>query len=94
MEEVKINMWSPTIKSYLRLYTTMDLKKLAGFVDVQPEELRAWLLVTKQRSKQLRWSDAGLLEGDLVNISDLDYAMQGVSYFHLEEDDPQSDHAD
>lgn len=79
MEEVKINMWSPTIKSYLRLYTTMDLKKLAGFVDVKPEDLRAWLLVNKQRSKQLRWTDAGLLEGDLVNISDLDYAMQGVS---------------
>lgn len=79
MDEVKTNMWSPTVKSYLRLYTTMDLKKLAGFLEVKPEELRSWLLVTKQRGKQLRWNERALLEGDMVNVSDLDYAIQGVS---------------
>ena len=79
MDEVKTNMWSPTVKSYLRLYTTMDLKKLAGFLEVQPEELRSLLLVNKQRTKQLRWTDQALLEGEWVNVSDLDYALQGVS---------------
>lgn len=79
MEEVKNNMWSPTVKSYLKLYTTMDLKKLAGFLDVEPEKLRCWLLVNKQRSRQVRWSEGGLLDGDVVNSSDLDYAMEGVS---------------
>lgn len=81
MDEVKTNMWSPTVKSYLRLYTTMDLKKLAGFLEVKPEDLRSYLLVNKQRTKQLRWNDNGLLDGDWVNVSDLDYAMQGVSVF-------------
>ncbi|CRK20898.1 hypothetical protein BN1723_017888, partial [Verticillium longisporum] len=80
MDEVKTNMWSPTIKSYLRLYTTMDLNKLSGFLDVKPDELRAWLLVSKQRTKQLRWSENSLLDGDLVNVSDLDYAMQNLKY--------------
>lgn len=79
MEEVKNNMWSPTVKSYLKLYTTMDLKKLAGFLDVEPEKLRCWLLVNKQRSRQVRWTEGGLLDGDVVNSSDLDYAMEGVS---------------
>ena len=83
MDEVKNNMWSPTVKSYLRLYTTMDLKKLAGFLEVQPEELRSWLLVNKQRTRQVRWADNGLLDGELVNVSDLDYAMQGVSAHHF-----------
>ncbi|KAI9699493.1 MAG: hypothetical protein M1820_007124 [Bogoriella megaspora] len=78
MEEVKNNMWSPTVKSYLKLYTTMDLKKLAGFLEVEPETLRNWLLVNKQRSRQVRWSEGGLLDGDVVNSSDLDYALQGV----------------
>ena len=78
MEEVKNNMWSPTVKSYLKLYTTMDLKKLAGFLEVEPEQLRNWLLVNKQRSRQVRWSEGGLLDGQVVNSSDLDYAMQGV----------------
>ncbi|KAE9987935.1 hypothetical protein EG327_003563 [Venturia inaequalis] len=77
MDEVKNNMWSPTVKSYLKLYTTMDCKKLAGFLEVEPEKLRSWLLVNKQRSRQIRWSEGGLLEGDVVNSSDLDYALEG-----------------
>ncbi|KAJ4423925.1 hypothetical protein N0V82_001353 [Gnomoniopsis sp. IMI 355080] len=85
MDEVKTNMWSPTVKSYLRLYTTMDLKKLAGFLEVQPEELRSWLLVTKQRTKQLRWTEQrGLLDGEMVNVSDLDYALEG-DLIHISE---------
>ncbi|KAF2425306.1 eukaryotic translation initiation factor 3 [Tothia fuscella] len=77
MDEVKNNMWSPTVKSYLKLYTTMDLKKLAGFLEVEPEKLRSQLLVNKQRSRQVRWSEGFLLDGEVVNSSDLDYALQG-----------------
>ncbi|KAI9673425.1 MAG: hypothetical protein M1817_002887 [Caeruleum heppii] len=84
MEEVKINMWSPTVKSYLKLYTTMDLKKLAGFLETDPEQLRGWLLVNKQRSRQMRWSEGGLLDGDVVGSGDLDYAMQG-DLIHISE---------
>lgn len=79
MDEVKANMWSPTVKSYLRLYTTMDLKKLAGFLEVEPEKLRGWLLVNKQRGRQIKWSENGLLDGEVMSTSDLDYAMEGVS---------------
>ncbi|ROT38482.1 RNA polymerase I-associated factor PAF67 [Sodiomyces alkalinus F11] len=84
MDEVKTNMFSPTIKSYLRLYTTMDLNKLAGFLDVDTDELRSWLLVAKQRTKQLRWTENSLLDGDLVNVSDLDYALQN-DLIHISE---------
>jgi len=79
MEEVKNNMWTPMVRSYLKLYTTMDVKKLAGFLEVDAETLRAWLLVNKQRSRQVRHTGAegGLLDGEVVNSSDLDYAMQG-----------------
>ncbi|RQM04890.1 hypothetical protein DH86_00002684 [Scytalidium sp. 3C] len=84
MDEVKANMWSPTVKSYLRLYTTMDLRKLAGFLEVEPEKLRSWLLVNKQRSRQIRWTDNGLLDGEVVNANDLDYAMQG-DLIHISE---------
>jgi len=57
----------------------MDLKKLAGFLEVEPEKLRGWLLVNKQRSRQIRWTENGLLDGEVVISNDLDYAMQGVS---------------
>ncbi|KAK8192557.1 hypothetical protein M8818_007727 [Zalaria obscura] len=77
MEEVKNNMYSPMVRSYLKLYTTMDLTKLAGFLEVDPETLRGWLLVNKQRSRQVRHTEGGLLDGEVVNSSDLDYAMEG-----------------
>nr|OQO30977.1 Eukaryotic translation initiation factor 3 subunit L [Rachicladosporium sp. CCFEE 5018] len=78
MEEVKTNMFAPTVRSYLKLYTTMDLTKLAGFLEVDSETLRGWLLVNKQRSRQIRHSgEGGLLEGEMVNSGDLDYAMEG-----------------
>ncbi|KAI9732673.1 MAG: hypothetical protein M1834_004010 [Cirrosporium novae-zelandiae] len=77
MDEVKSTMMNPLLKSYLKLYTTMDLQKLAGFLEVEPEKLRDWLLVNKQRSRQVRWSEGGLLEGDVVNANDLDYCVQG-----------------
>ena len=84
MAEVKNTMFSPTIKSYLKLYTTMDLNKLANFLDVKPELLRNRLLVNKQRSRQVRWSEGALLDGEVVNGSDLDYALQG-DLIHISE---------
>jgi translation initiation factor 3 subunit L len=84
MDEVKTTLFNPTVKSYLKLYTTMDLKKLAGFLEVEPEKLRGWLLVNKQRSRQIRWTEGGLLEGDVVNAHELDYAIEG-DLIHISE---------
>ncbi|KAL8946526.1 MAG: hypothetical protein Q9222_007095 [Ikaeria aurantiellina] len=77
MDEVKNTLYNPTVKSYLKLYTTMDLNKLASFLEVSREELRGWLLVNKQRSRQVRWSEGGLLDGEVVMGGELDYAVQG-----------------
>jgi translation initiation factor 3 subunit L len=76
MDEVKNTLFNPTIRSYLKLYTTMDLKKLAGFLEVEPEKLRGWLLVNKQRSRQIRWVEGALLEGESTIANDLDYALE------------------
>lgn len=84
MDEVRNTLYNPTVKSYLKLYTTMDLKKLAGFLEVEPEQLRSWLIVNKLRSRQVRWIEGGLLEGDIVNSSDLDYAIEG-NLIHISE---------
>jgi len=77
MEEVKNNMFASTVRSYLKLYTTMDITKLAGFLEVDAETLRSWLLVNKQRSRQVRHTEGPLLDGEIVGSSDIDYAMQG-----------------
>ena len=85
MDEVKTTLFNPTVKSYLKLYSTMDLNKLAGFLEIGPEQLRSWLLVNKQRSRQVRWTDGGLLEGEVFNGSDgLDYAIES-DLIHISE---------
>ncbi|KAI9893699.1 MAG: hypothetical protein M1814_005915 [Vezdaea aestivalis] len=84
MDEVRANLNSAPLRSYLKLYTTMDLRKLAGFLEVQPEKLRSWLLVNKQRSRQVRWAEGGLLEGEIVAGADMDYALQG-DLIHISE---------
>lgn len=84
MDEVRNTLFNPTVKSYLKLYTTMDLKKLAGFLDVSPDQLRSWLLVNKQRSRQIRWTEGSLLDGEIVNVNDLDYAIEG-DLIHISE---------
>lgn len=84
MSDVKNAMLGPTLKSFLKLYTTQDLHKLAGLIDLKPEDLRRQLLVYKQRSRQTRWSEGGLLEGDIVNTSDLDFALEG-DLIHISE---------
>ncbi|KAL8673127.1 MAG: hypothetical protein Q9168_002459 [Polycauliona sp. 1 TL-2023] len=77
MDEVRNTLYNPTVKSYLKLYTTMDLNKLASFLEIGKEELRGWLLVNKQRTRQVRWSEGGLLDGEVVLGGELDYAVQG-----------------
>lgn len=91
MADVKNAMvLGPTIKSYLKLYTTVDLSKLAAFLDVDKEELRSQLLVFKQRSRQTRWVEGGLVEGEIVNTSDVDFALKGVHTFPSRNTFPQA----
>jgi translation initiation factor 3 subunit L len=78
MVDIKNNMMAPTLRSYLKLYTSMDLSKLAAFLEISTEDLRTKLIVFKQRSRQYKWTEAGLLNGEIVNISDLDFALQKV----------------
>lgn len=77
MYDVKNTIFTPILKSYLKLYTTMDLNKLASFVETDSETLRKQLVVYKQKNRQVRWIEGSLLEGELIHTSDLDFALQG-----------------
>ncbi|KAK9477365.1 RNA polymerase I-associated factor PAF67-domain-containing protein [Lipomyces japonicus] len=76
MLDVKNTILTPTLRSYLKLYTTMSLEKLATFLEIDPEELRSALIVYKQKSRQVKWTQGSLLDGNIVNVSDLDIALQ------------------
>lgn len=75
LAEVKQQLLVPTLRSYLKLYTTMGLDKLASFLETDADSLRTQLLLFKQKGRQLKWSHGTLLDGEDVNTSDLDFAI-------------------
>ncbi|KAI7867649.1 RNA polymerase I-associated factor PAF67-domain-containing protein [Spinellus fusiger] len=65
-----------TLRSFMKLYTTMGIDKLAKFLEVDAEELKVHLLVLKQKSRQFKWTQGNLLEGEYMPTSDLDFCLK------------------
>lgn len=74
--EISSNLLAPTLRSYLKLYTSMNLDKLAGFLESDTEKLRSQLIILKQKSREIKWTDGGLLRGEVTHASDLDFSLQ------------------
>ncbi|KAJ3296841.1 Eukaryotic translation initiation factor 3 subunit L [Blyttiomyces sp. JEL0837] len=65
-----------TIRSYLKLYTTLRIDKLATFLDKSPEKLRTELLVYKHKTRQRRWESGSVSEGEYASASDIDFYVK------------------
>jgi len=72
-----------TLRSYLKLYKSIEIGKLARFLGVEKDVLRELLLVFKSKAKQVRWEDGsgkgGLLKGETTKLTDLDFGIDNVS---------------
>ncbi|KAJ3054540.1 hypothetical protein HDU99_007752, partial [Rhizoclosmatium hyalinum] len=77
LTEVRQHHHISTIRSYLKLYTSLPLSKLASFVNTTPEALRTTLLVYKHKTRQRRWEHGSVLEGEYSSPGDLDFYMRG-----------------
>jgi len=76
-EVASLNM-IPTLRSYLKLYTTIPIGKLADLMELEPEKLRQNLTCMKQKTRVLEWrGGASALDGTWVNISDVDFTVNG-----------------
>ncbi|XP_022191689.1 eukaryotic translation initiation factor 3 subunit L [Nilaparvata lugens] len=85
MDEVRQQKMLPTIRSYLKLYTTLPISKLAIFMsegDISEEELKKniedlkiHLLCFKHKMKNVVWTKGGAsgLEGSFQSGSELDF---------------------
>lgn len=74
MGEVKQQLMLPIIRSYLKLYTTMPLDKMAGFMDMAPEEFRNHLLAFKHKMRNVVWTKGTSgLEGEFQSGSEVDF---------------------
>ncbi|KAM4021927.1 eukaryotic translation initiation factor 3 subunit L isoform 1-T1 [Anomaloglossus baeobatrachus] len=74
LDEVQQQAQLSTIRSFLKLYTTMPVAKLAGFLDLPEQEFRIQLLVFKHKMKNLVWtSGISALEGEFQSASEVDF---------------------
>ena len=80
LAEVRAQAPVPTLRSFLKLYTSLDAKKLAGFLDADEEEMVQQLMVMKQASRSVSRVDneKGLLDGQWISTSDLDFVIKEV----------------
>ncbi len=81
LSEVRAQAPVPTLRSFLKLYTSLDANKLAGFLDADEEEMVQQLMVMKQASRSVSRleNERGLLDGQMISTSDLDFVINDVS---------------
>jgi len=79
LADVKAQQNVPTLRSFLKLYTSLDAAKLAGFLDADEEDMVQQMMVLKQASRSTSrvGADQGLLDGHTISTSDLDFVIDG-----------------
>ena len=89
LEDVASQIAVPTLRSFLKLYTSLDVAKLAGFLDIEEEEMVSMMMVMKNASRSIvhrggAGSGAaaekalGLLDGEMISTSDLNFVINEV----------------
>ncbi|KAL0958932.1 hypothetical protein HGRIS_014248 [Hohenbuehelia grisea] len=78
LADVSANAQVPTLRSFLKLYTSLGASKLANFLDADEEEMVQEMMVMKQASRSVsRVGDSGrgLLDGQTISTSDLNFVI-------------------
>lgn len=84
LADVRAQLSTSTLRSFLKLYTSLDAARLAGFLDADEEETVQQMMVLKQCSRRIgRLASTsekghGLLEGEVITTSDLDFVIDDV----------------
>ncbi|KAI0700304.1 eukaryotic translation initiation factor 3 subunit 6 [Cytidiella melzeri] len=77
LADVRAKAPVPTLRSFLKLYTSLDASKLANFLDADEEEMVQQLMVMKRASRSVSRmeNEKGLLGGQITSTSDLDFVI-------------------
>ena len=68
----------PTLRSLLKLYTSISVPKLADLMEISPEALREQLEVLRRKSVVAEWrGGASALDGVEVSVTDLEVTVTG-----------------
>ena len=69
----------PALRSYLKLYTSISVQKLASLMETEPDALREQLETMRAKSTLKEWVPGGTsaLDGVEVSVSDLEFTVDG-----------------
>ena len=68
----------PALRSYLKLYTTISIAKLADLMEIEPARLQEQLATMKAKSVMTEWrGGASALDGVQVAVSDVTFVVEG-----------------
>ncbi|KAI0051579.1 hypothetical protein FA95DRAFT_1587123 [Auriscalpium vulgare] len=77
LSDVRAQAAVPTLRSFLKLYTSLDATKLAGFLDADEEEMVQQMMAVKAASRSVGrvGSEKSLLDGQMIATSDMDFVI-------------------
>lgn len=80
MSDVRAQAAVPTLRSFLKLYTSLDAAKLAGFLDADEEEMVQQMMAVKAASRSVSrvGTERNLLDGQMISTSDMDFVIHEV----------------
>ena len=76
LNEVRQHASLPSIRSYLKLYSTVELTKLATYCGMDKEEFRTRLLALKHKSRMQCWKEGAAASGDEQQVGEVEFFIE------------------
>jgi len=73
LQEISQQKMLPTIRSFLKLYTTIGIPKLAALLEVDENTFRDHLQCLKHKTQTLSWTNGPPLSGQRTSSADVDF---------------------
>jgi translation initiation factor 3 subunit L len=93
LNEVKQQSMVPTVRSFLKLYTTIPVQKLSAFVDLDEKTFRKQLLCFKHKTRGTVWTGGSPLSGEMISSYDVDFYLD-KDMIHISDTKVQKGYAD
>ncbi|KAI0300108.1 eukaryotic translation initiation factor 3 subunit 6 [Multifurca ochricompacta] len=77
LADVRAQAAVPTLRSFIKLYTSLDAAKLASFLDADEEEMVQQMMAVKAASRSVSrvGNERNLLDGQMISTSDMDFII-------------------
>lgn len=76
IRDAKQQLFIPIVRSYMKLYTTMSVSKLASFMQMDEDTFRMLLIRYKHKTRQKKWQTGSVLQGEYTSQSDFNFYLR------------------